>query len=147
MSATPRTDALVCQRTIDRIVARAQNSAIGLGNPEKDRAYDLSRYSPSLESIAILLVGAHFEKYDLVALLHAVMEEFSEHSSQLETELTATAKRLAGALEGCALRLRDVLAEKASEVDLSCDKSAPSALDNLKSVAQAMKEAREKGLL
>lgn len=65
------------QRLVDKIVARAQNSATGLGDPVKGRhSYDLSRYSnPTLESVAHLLVSAHTGKYELVSLMAAAMEE------------------------------------------------------------------------
>ena len=67
----------ITQHTVDAIVARAQNSAMGLGEPEKGaRSYDLSQYAEpqTFENVAMLLVGAHFEKYDLVALFAAAME-------------------------------------------------------------------------
>jgi hypothetical protein len=65
---------LVNQQFVDHIVARAQNSMMGLGDPET--SYDLSKYDPAnIESVAILLVSAHHAKYDLVSLFAAGMEE------------------------------------------------------------------------
>jgi len=71
------------QRLVDKIVARAQNSATGLGDPEKGRhSYDLSQYAnPTLESVALLLVSAHTEKFDLVSLMAAAMEEVMAQKS------------------------------------------------------------------
>jgi len=71
------------QRLVDKIVARAQNSATGLGDPEKGhRSYDLSQYSnPTLESVAHLLVSAHTGKYELVSLMVSAMEEVMAQKS------------------------------------------------------------------
>lgn len=70
----------VDQRFVDRIVARAQNSMTGLGDPEKgERSYDLSKHAnPDLESVAILIVSAHHAKYDLISLMLAAMQEVAE---------------------------------------------------------------------
>ena len=66
----------VDQRMVDRIVARAQSSAMGLGDPEKGpRSYDLSKYAhPDFESLINLLVSAHFGKYDIISLMTAALE-------------------------------------------------------------------------
>lgn len=78
------------QRFVDKIVARAQNSAMGLGDPKT--TYDLSQYeNPSLESVALLLVNAHVDKYDLVSLMAAAMEEcvaFGEEIAAAKRSLT-----------------------------------------------------------
>jgi len=66
----------ITQRLVDHIIQRAQNSAMGLGNPDKPNAYDLSNYDhPTFESLAILLISAHYDKYDLVSICCAAMEE------------------------------------------------------------------------
>lgn len=68
---------IIDQRFVDRIITRAQNSLMGLDAPDKPNAYDLSNYSEphTIENVALLLVGAHFSKYDLVSLMAAAMEE------------------------------------------------------------------------
>lgn len=64
----------VTQRFVDHIVARAQNSAMGLGDPKS--SYSLDNYADkSFEAVAMLLVTAHVEKYDLISLMLAVMQE------------------------------------------------------------------------
>lgn len=68
------------QRLADRIVARAQNSNMGLGDPEEGKSYNLALYSPTVDSLAMLLVGAHFEKYDLVSLFAAAINEIAEQT-------------------------------------------------------------------
>jgi len=88
-SDTLRMRALISQRFIDRIVARAQNSMMGLGEPEKGpRSYDITKHAEpySMESVALLLIGAHFEKYDLVSITTAALEETAEHARTLERE-------------------------------------------------------------
>lgn len=75
----------VNQRFVDRIVARAQNSMMGLGDPKQSNvgAYDLSNYADAnYESVALLLVSAHEPKYDLVALMCAAMEEVAAEFEQ-----------------------------------------------------------------
>lgn len=71
---------VVNQRLVDRIVARAQNSDIGLDNPDKGRrSYDLNQYdNPGLQELALLLVSAHHGKYDIVSLFAAALEEMKE---------------------------------------------------------------------
>lgn len=69
------------QRLVDRIVARAQNSSMGLGDPEPHKSYSIAHYSPNVESLAMLLVGAHYEKYDLVSLFAAVVQEVAEQAN------------------------------------------------------------------
>jgi hypothetical protein len=88
-SQTPETDALVSQRFVDRIITRAQNSMMSLGEPKNTniKPYDLANYvHPDFESVAIMLVGAHEDKYDLVSLMCAAMEEVAEHARTLETQ-------------------------------------------------------------
>jgi len=66
------------QRIVDKIVARAQNSECGLGNPEKGpSSYQISQYGehPDLASLAMLLVNAHFSKYDIISVFAAALEE------------------------------------------------------------------------
>lgn len=73
-SSAPLQEITIDQQFIDRIVARAQNSMMSLGASET--SYDLSKYDhPNFESAAILLVTAHHDKYDLVSLMCAAMEE------------------------------------------------------------------------
>lgn len=50
---------------------------MSLENPEKERAYDLSKHATphTFEDVAILLVSAHSAKYDLISLMTAAMEE------------------------------------------------------------------------
>lgn len=67
------------QQLLDRIVARAQNSAMGLCDPEEGKTYSLAAYEDKgFESIALVLVGAHYSKYDLVSLFCAAMEEVKD---------------------------------------------------------------------
>jgi hypothetical protein len=78
MSAT----LVIDQRFVDRVIARAQNSAMGLGDPKNDRSYSLDAYaSKDLESLALLLISAHETKYDLVSLAAAAFEEIREAST------------------------------------------------------------------
>lgn len=81
------------QRFVDRIVARAQNSMMSLGDPKESniKPYDLANYSDpqTFENVAILLVSAHDAKYDLVSLMRAAMEEtraaaLAEHEGLIE---------------------------------------------------------------
>jgi hypothetical protein len=67
------------QRLIDRIVARAQNSAMGLGEPKSNASYSLAPYEQKdFETLALLLISAHVDKYDLVSLVKAAFEELHE---------------------------------------------------------------------
>lgn len=77
----------VTQQLVDRIVARAQNSDIGLGNPDKElkngKPYLISQYSPpDLRNLALMLVSAHTAKYDLVSIVAAALEEVYEQAKQ-----------------------------------------------------------------
>lgn len=77
------------QRFVDRIIARAQKCAMGLGEPKS--GYDLNTYADaSLESVALLLINSHEEKYDLVSLVWAAMEEVAAIALQ---ELSALRTR------------------------------------------------------
>lgn len=91
---TPLTETLVNQQFVDRIIARAQNSMMSLGEPEG--SYDLSKYDrPNLDSVAILLVSAHHAKYDLVSLFAAGFEEMADKSRSLERQLNEANAKLA----------------------------------------------------
>lgn len=65
------------QSDVDHIVARAQNSFSGLGEPDKGKgSYDLSQYAhPQFYELALLLVSAHHDKYDIVSIVAAALEE------------------------------------------------------------------------
>ncbi len=72
------------QRLVDKIVARAQNSSMGLGTSEKEKPHDLSIYDhPDFESLALLLVSAYHEKYDLVSLFAAALEEIALEAEKI----------------------------------------------------------------
>lgn len=74
----------VDQQLVDHIVARAQNSVMGLGNSEKRKPYDISAYDhPDLHSLAILLVSAHHDKWDLISIVTAALEEVSRPGSEV----------------------------------------------------------------
>lgn len=74
-------DITVDQRMVDRIIARAQNSSMGLGDPKNKRAYDISVYEPQgLEELAILLVSAHHQKYDIISVVYSALLEVLEVS-------------------------------------------------------------------
>lgn len=65
----------ITQDLVDRIVARAKASPFGLGDPIPGKTYNLSLYSPTVESLAMMLVGAHHDKYDLVSIMAAAIAE------------------------------------------------------------------------
>lgn len=72
-------DMTVTQQLVDHIVARAQNSAMGLSDPKS--SYDLKQYSEAtFETLAMLLVTAHVEKYDLISIFAAALEEVADES-------------------------------------------------------------------
>lgn len=69
------------QKTVDEIIDRAKRSNFGLDSPE--RPVVMANYAPmGAESLAIALVGAYYEKYDLVALMQAAMEEAFEQGAR-----------------------------------------------------------------
>lgn len=63
---------------VNEIVRRAKDSPYGLHNyPEK--SLDLNQYrTPDIESLALLLVSAWTEKYDLVSVFYAAMDVIKE---------------------------------------------------------------------
>lgn len=72
---------VVDQRLVDRIIATAQNSVVGLGDPEPGKSYILAHYRrPDLFALAMLLVGAHFDKYDIISVFAAALEVIAEES-------------------------------------------------------------------
>lgn len=79
------------QRLVDHIIARAQNSMMGLGDSEG--SYSLDNYAnPTLESVAMLLVTAHTAKYDLISLFTAGMEEIAAQRDAARTQLKLAVK-------------------------------------------------------
>lgn len=79
----PSSAFVVTQRLVDHIVARAQNSVCGLGNPDKPgKAYSISQYDPpNLHALAMLIVGAHFDKWDIISIVTAALEEVADLSA------------------------------------------------------------------
>lgn len=70
----------ITQRTVERIVARAQNSDFGLDDPDKPSGcYRIAHYEPQdLRALAMLIVSAHHAKYDLISIVWAALEEVAE---------------------------------------------------------------------
>ncbi len=69
------------QSLVDRIVARAQNSACSLGKSDKRDPYNISVYAnPELHSLAILLVSAHHDKWDIISIFTAALEVVAEEA-------------------------------------------------------------------
>lgn len=65
------------QATVNRILERGQKSAFGLEAPE--RPIRMANYEPeSTQTLAMALVGGYHEKYDLIAVLWAAMDEAYE---------------------------------------------------------------------
>jgi hypothetical protein len=65
------------QDTVSRILERGRKSAFGLEAPE--RPIRMANYSPeSTQTLAMALVGGYHEKYDLIAVLWAAMDEAYE---------------------------------------------------------------------
>lgn len=79
----------ITQRTVDQIVARAQNSAMGLGDPDKGRcSYDLKQYAEphGAQELAMLFVSAHFAKWDIISLMTAALEVVVEGETSSDSE-------------------------------------------------------------
>ena len=78
------------QRTVERIIARAKQSDLGLNEPIKNP--NIGNYAQhNLQSLGLLLVDCWEAKYDLCALMTAAMEIVAEDAGA-NSELTG-AKR------------------------------------------------------
>ena len=73
----------ITQDMVDEIVRRAKASAMGLGKPEKgEHSYDFSAYgTKDFGDLALMLVSAHFEKYDIVSIVAAALEVVAEKAA------------------------------------------------------------------
>lgn len=82
LAPAPGAPFVVTQRMVDQIVTRAQNSDMGLNPPDKGRrSYNIDQYEPpNLRSLAILLVSAHFSKWDIISIVAAALEIVAEES-------------------------------------------------------------------
>lgn len=71
---------VVTQEMVDAIVKRAKASECGLEEPDKGAdSYKIDQYSPqSLHSLAIMLVSAHFSKWDIISVMTAALEEVAD---------------------------------------------------------------------
>jgi hypothetical protein len=80
------------QATVSRILERGQKSAFGLEPPE--RPIRMANYEPeSTQTLAMALVGAYHEKYDLIAVLWAAMDEAYEQGLKANDEMTSPQNR------------------------------------------------------
>lgn len=75
---------LISQEMVDKIVRLANSSEMGLGLPEKGRgSYSLANYSPpDLNSLAIMLVSAHFAKWDIISIVSAALTVVAEEAAR-----------------------------------------------------------------
>jgi hypothetical protein len=70
---------------------------MGLGDPDKGRrSYDLEQYARpwDMQTLSMLLIGAHFAKWDLISLMAAALDIVSEDAEQ---------QKARGALSGGAI--------------------------------------------
>lgn len=68
---------VIDQPLVDQIVVTAQNSHMGLGKSEKVQPYNIHNKfgpNPKIADLALLLVSAHHEKYDLVSIFAAALQ-------------------------------------------------------------------------
>lgn len=87
----PGTKLVVTQKMVDAIVARAKASDFGLDSPVKGPdSYKFAQYgSQDLNALAMLLVNAHFAKYDIISVVAAALQEIAERvTPQLLPEVT-----------------------------------------------------------
>lgn len=72
----------VTQELVDRIIARSKKSGYGLSEPLLKRdVLQIENYQPqNLEALALLLVNAYHDKYDLVSIFLAAMVELTDKS-------------------------------------------------------------------
>lgn len=69
----------ITQEMVDRIVKRAKASNLGLNESEKSNPYNIENYNPpDLNSLAMLLVNAHFDKSDIISIVAAALEIIEE---------------------------------------------------------------------
>ena len=67
----------ITQNTVKRIMARAEQSALGLGKPKA--VPDIGKYEQhNLHTLGLLLVDCWDKKYDLSAVLIAALEIVAE---------------------------------------------------------------------
>jgi hypothetical protein len=77
------------QATVSRILERGRKSAFVLDPPE--RPIRMSDYSPeTTQTLAIALVSAYHEKYDLISVLWAAMDEAYEQGLKANEASAAT---------------------------------------------------------
>jgi len=76
----PGSDAafVVTQDLVNEIVRRAKASPMGLGDQENSTSLDNYEKPHTTETLALLLVSAWTEKYDLVSVFCAAMDVIKE---------------------------------------------------------------------
>lgn len=72
-----KTNLKIDQAMVNRIIARAKASALGLG--ETERPPNINLYEPkNLENLSLVLVSSYYEKYDIVSVFLAALQEVAE---------------------------------------------------------------------
>lgn len=87
----------ITQEMVDRIVDRAAASSYGIGEPlhEKAGVLKIANYeTKDLEALALCLVNAYHEKYDLVSIFFAALEVVEEESASAIETRYQTLKRM-----------------------------------------------------
>lgn len=74
---------IITQQDVNEIVARAKSSALGLSDPEPGKSYSLANYEPNnLTTLAMIIVGAHFEKWEIISIVAAALEHVAIKASK-----------------------------------------------------------------
>jgi hypothetical protein len=71
---------VVDQALVDQIYARANETRFGIGTPKTELDLDAYGKPWTLETLALVLVNGFHDKYDLVSIMQAALEEISENT-------------------------------------------------------------------